>query len=184
MSFWPLVSCMPLVDHGFHELLITAAGNGIREGPDMKNVHQGRDKEKVKRINRAAQRKYSAREQAVFAPRSDDIARAILAVFRNQRHDITKAFPGGREVMLAILDRARTALHDKGFDPAQVRRKFSHVLKPKGLTTYEAEEVARRHFNDQTEPSIRLSAKAIRLEKVRAYCAGEIDDMGEPDVDE
>lgn len=176
----PLVSCKVLEDHGFHDLLITEAE--MKPGrPEMKNMHRGRDREKVRRVNRVAQRKYSAKEKAALAPRSDDIARAVLAIFRNQRHDISKQFPGGREVMLAILDRARTALLDKGYAPDQIRRKLSHVLKPKGLTTYEAEEVARRHFNDQKEPTIRLSAKAIRLERVRAYCAGEIGELGEPD---
>jgi hypothetical protein len=153
----------------------------------MKNTHMGRDKEKVRRTNRVAQRRYSAKEKAAFAPRSDDIARAVLSTFRNQRHDVIAKFPGGRAVMLDILDRARTALLDKGFAPAEVRRKFSHVLRPQGLTTYEAEELARQHFNDPKEPSIRLSAKAHRLERIRAFCAGEIDgyeeEPDEPDVD-
>jgi hypothetical protein len=147
----------------------------------MKNTHQGRNKDTVRRINKAAQRRYAAKQRDAFAPRSDDVARAILNVIRNERQDVAKAFPGGREVLLDVMTRASKSLLDRGFAPAEVRRKFAHVLRPNGLTTHEAEELARQHFGDNPEPTIRLSAKAARLEKIRAFCAGEIDVYDDPE---
>lgn len=141
----------------------------------MWNKHKGRNPDNVRRINRAAQRKYSAKERSKRAPRADDVSRAVMNVIRNERDDIMK-LPGGRKVLFALLDKARAALLDKGYDPAQVQRKFVHVLKPRTLTIAEAEALAQRHYEEE-KASPRSVPMISKLADLKGLYDGSNDEL-------
>lgn len=100
-----------------------------------------RNQVNVRRIGRAAQAKYIDRERQKGAPRSEDVARAIAFVLRNQREKVMSA-ANGRAAVLKLMELAVDTLMSRGFTKSEVLRKMSHLLKPRRMTIAEAEELA------------------------------------------
>lgn len=88
-----------------------------------------RNRETTRRVRRAAHKAYRERLRLRGTPRSDDLARAILAVIRGSHAHFVNI--GGRQVLSEMLKSAHDLLESKGFRSAEIKKAMAAMLAPK-----------------------------------------------------
>jgi hypothetical protein len=88
-----------------------------------------RNRENTRQVRRAAHAAYLERLRLRRSPRSDDLARAILAVIRESHAQIVN-IGGGREVLIEVLRQTHDYLEARGFRREEVRRVLASLLTP------------------------------------------------------